>query len=84
MHTPHRVAFESFLTGNAALAERMEWAKALARSDVRILIEGETGTGKSRLARQVLAQENGNVSAAARALGLARCTLIEWLKEDAS
>mgnify|MGYP001581922265 CR=1 FL=1 len=53
MHTHDRVAFESFLTQNAAFAERIDWARRLASSDVRILIEGETGTGKSRLARAI-------------------------------
>ncbi len=53
MTTYDRVPLESFLTRSPALAERIDWAKALAPTDVRILIEGETGTGKSRLARAI-------------------------------
>ncbi len=53
MLTRDRITFESFLTRNPAFAERIDWAKRLAASDVRILIEGETGTGKSRLARAI-------------------------------
>lgn len=52
-HPEWRVTLDGFQTGDAAMQTCLDLARVAARTDLPILILGETGTGKSLLARAV-------------------------------
>ena len=85
LHELRAVAFSAVL---AARGPRLSSGEVAGRMRVPA---GDGGAARLKLrdvsrnyARKVLAEENGNVSAAARALGLSRGTLVEWMKEEVS
>lgn len=52
-HPEWRVTLDGFQTGDSAMQTCLDLARVAARTDLPILILGETGTGKSILARAV-------------------------------
>jgi transcriptional regulator with PAS, ATPase and Fis domain len=52
-HPEWRVTLEEFQTGDAVMQTCLDLARVAARTDLPILILGETGTGKSLLARAI-------------------------------
>src|SRR6201982_2766901 len=50
---PSRLRLEDLTTGNAAMARCLQLAARAAKSDVPVVLLGETGTGKTLLAQAI-------------------------------
>lgn len=51
-------SFDEILVQNAQLLESIEWARTAAKSELSVLIYGETGTGKEMYAQSIHTNSN--------------------------